>query len=181
MDRRLGWLLTTTGAVGLVAAFVLTVEKVRLLQDPGYRPTCSINPILSCGSIMASDQAEAFGFPNPVLGLIGFTVVVTTGVAVLAGAVLPRWWWIGLQAGAVLGAVFVHWLFFQSVYRIGALCPYCMAVWVVTIVICWYVTLHNFGRGRTVAKYHSTILTAWLLVLTALIGTEFWDFWRTLL
>ncbi|MEV4132809.1 vitamin K epoxide reductase family protein [Dactylosporangium sp. NPDC049742] len=182
--RRLGWLLTVAGALGLAAAFVLTVEKVRLLQDPAYRPTCSINPILSCGSIMASDQAEVFGFPNPLLGLVGFTVVGTTGVAVLAGAVLPRWWWLGLQAGAVFGVVFVHWLFVQSVYRIGALCPYCMAVWVVTIAVFWYVTLHNLG-GRpivdAVARFHSTILTAWLLLLTALIGAEFWDFWRTLL
>ena len=182
--RRLGWLLTVAGALGLAAAFVLTVEKFRLLQNPAYQPTCSINPIRSCGSIMESDQAEVFGFPNPLLGLIGFTMVLTTGAAVLAGATLPRWWWLGLQAGAVLGVVFVHWLFAQSVYRIGALCPYCILVWIVTIAVFWYVTLHNL-RGRpfadAVARYHSTILTAWLLVLTALIGAEFRDFWRTLL
>ena len=29
--------------------------------------------------------------------------------------------------------VFIHWLIFQSLYRIGALCPYCMVVWAVTI------------------------------------------------
>ena len=41
------------------------------------------------------------------------------------------------------GVVFVHWLIFQSLYVIGALCPYCMVVWAVTIPIFWYVTLHN--------------------------------------
>ena len=42
----------------------------------------------------------------------------------------------------------MHWLIFQSLYVIGALCPYCMAVWAVTIPICWYVTLHNLERGH---------------------------------
>ena len=46
---------------------------------------------------------------------------------------LPRWYWAGLAAGTLLGTVFVHWLIFQSLYRIGALCPYCMVVWAVTI------------------------------------------------
>jgi len=40
----------------------------------------------------------------------------------------------------------VHWLIFQSLYRIGALCPYCMVVWVVTITVFWNVTLHNLTR-----------------------------------
>ena len=46
---------------------------------------------------------------------------------------LPQWYWIGLTIGTLIGAAFVHWLIFQSLYRIGALCPYCMVVWVVTI------------------------------------------------
>ena len=46
---------------------------------------------------------------------------------------LPRWYWAGLATGTLLGVAFVHWLIFQSLYRIGALCPYCMVVWAVTI------------------------------------------------
>ena len=46
---------------------------------------------------------------------------------------LPRWYWAGLATGTLLGTAFVHWLIFQSLYRIGALCPYCMVVWAVTI------------------------------------------------
>src|SRR5690606_20522285 len=74
LGRLVGWVMTVTGVVGALAAFVLTVEKMHLLRDPSYVPTCSINPVLSCGSIMASDQAEAFGFPNPLLGLALFPV-----------------------------------------------------------------------------------------------------------
>jgi uncharacterized membrane protein len=94
------------------------VEKVALLKDPSYTPSCSINPILSCGSVMTTAQAEVFGFPNPLIGVAAFPVVAATGAAVLAGARLPRWWWLSLQAGALFGVVFVHWLFVQSVSEI---------------------------------------------------------------
>jgi hypothetical protein len=53
---------------------VLAVERYALLADPAYVPTCSLNPVLNCGSIMASSQAEAFGFPNPLLGVAGAPV-----------------------------------------------------------------------------------------------------------
>jgi uncharacterized membrane protein len=189
-DRLIGWILAIGGILGAVAAFVLTVEKIALLKDPAYVPTCSINPILSCGSIMTTTQAEVFGFPNSLIGLAAFPVVATTGIAVLARVSLPRWWWLFLQAGTLFGVAFVHWLFVQSVYRISALCPYCMVVWVVMIVVFCYTTLHNVERGHLPAparltdaalRVHSVIPTVWLLGLTTLIGVQFWAFWKTLI
>lgn len=181
------------GVVGLVAAFVLTIESFRLAEDPGYVPSCSINPVLACGAVMESDQATAFGFPNPLLGVAGFSMVLALGVTVLAGARLPRWLWLVIQGGVVLAVVFVHWLFLQSVYSIGTLCPYCIAVWLATIPIFLYVTLRNLAAGALVASsrgrssvaaalsYHGVLLTVWLLALTVLVGKEFWFYWQTLL
>lgn len=193
LARVLAWVLTLGGAIGLVAAFVLTVEKIALLKDPEYSPSCSINPILSCGSVMKTPQAEAFGFPNPLMGVAGFAVVLTVGVVLLTGTRLPRWFMLGLQAGATFGVVFVHWLIFQSLYRIGALCPYCMVVWTVTIPVFWYTTLHNLTAGNIpvprswrravdgVARLHSALLAVWFLVIVGLVGEAFWFYWRTLL
>ena len=146
--RLLPWLLLIGGLIGTVAAFVLTVEKIALLTDSAYVPSCSLNPVLNCGSIMRTDQAEVFGFPNPLLGLAGFPVLAATGAALLAGARFRRWYWLSLQAGATLGMGFVGWLIFQSLYRINALCPYCMVVWAVVIPTFWYVTLVNLSHGR---------------------------------
>ncbi len=64
---------------------------------------------------------------------MAFTVVLVTGVLALAKVDLPRWYWAGLAIGTLLGTAFVHWLIYQSLYSIGALCPYCMVVWAVTI------------------------------------------------
>lgn len=191
-DRALGAGLVLGGAVGLVAAFVLTVERIALLRDADYTPTCSLNPVLSCGSIMESDQASVFGFPNPLLGLVGFPVLLATGAGLLAGARFARWYWLGLQAGATLGLAFVGWLVFQSLYRIGALCPYCMVVWAVVIPVFWYVSLRNAAAGvlgrriehsaavRLLREWHLVAVTATVLLVVALITEQFWYYWRTL-
>lgn len=192
VSRWIGAILTVAGLVGTLAAFVLILDRIALLTDPAYVPSCSINPLLSCGPVMASAQAELLGFPNPLLGLVAFPVLATTGIIVVAGAELPRWYWLGLQAGTTAGAVFVHWLIFQSLYRIGALCPYCMAVWAVTITAFWYTTLHNlthrrFGLPRArplgvaLARYHSSVLIGWFILIAALIANGFWPYWVSLL
>jgi uncharacterized membrane protein len=190
--RVLPWLLLLGGLVGAAAAFVLTVEKIALLTDDGYVPSCSLNPVLNCGSVMRTDQAEVLGFPNPLIGLASFPVVAATGAALLAGARLRRWYWLGLQAGATAGVAFVGWLILQSLYRIGALCPYCMVVWAVMLPIFWYLTLANATSGhlgprvrgarvtRALAAYHAVVLTAAVLVVLALIAHRFWDYWSGL-
>lgn len=190
--RLMPGLLLVGGVIGLLAAFVLTIEKIALLEDPGYVPSCSLNPVLSCGSVMSTPQAELFGFPNPLLGIAAFAVVAVVGAALLAGASFRRWFWLGLQIGVTAGVVFVHWLIVQSLYVIGALCPYCMVVWTVTVPLFWYVTLHNLQQGhlpapagvrrlaRAVTSYHGVVLTVWYLAVITLIGARFWSYWITL-
>ncbi|TPG17370.1 vitamin K epoxide reductase family protein [Pedococcus bigeumensis] len=176
------------GLAGLAAAFTLLVEKVALLTDPAYVPSCSINPVLSCGSVMNTTQASAFGFPNPILGVAAFTALLTLGSLLVARGSLPRWFWWGIQAGTTLGLVFVHWLIFASLYRIGALCPYCMVVWVATITAFVTTTAHNLRTGRLplavrwrgAAAYSPSVVTIWLVVIASLAVVRFWDYWSTL-
>ena len=184
--RLIALVLTIGGVLGTAASFALVVEKFLLLANPFHIPSCTLDAVLSCGSVMRSPQAELFGFPNPVLGVIAFPVVTTLGVVLLAGARLPRWVWLGLQAGATLGVLFVHWLIIQSLYDIRALCPYCMVVWAATIPVFWYTTVHNLDRGylgvRTplLVRFHSTVVTTWLLMIVLLVGQAFWDHWVSL-
>ena len=192
-DRSLAWGLVTGGLVGFVAAAALLIERIKLSQDSGYVPTCSINPVLSCGSVMESAQASLLGFPNPIIGVAAFPVVVTTGMVLLAGGRVVRWYWLGLQAGVTAALGLVVWLIFQSLYRIGALCPYCMVVWAVVLPLFLYVTLRNvyagvMGRraaeGRIVAvlrDWHAPLLLLAYLLVIALITERFWSYWSTLL
>lgn len=189
----LAWGLIVAGSVGLVASAVLLVERIRLAADSAYVPSCSLNPVLSCGSVMESSQASLLGFPNPILGVAAFPVALTTGAALVAGGRFARGYWTGLQLGVTAGLALVGWLMFQSLYRINALCPYCMAVWVVVVPTFWYVTLRNLEQGvlgaraarsrwtRVAREWHAPALLLALLGALALIGVRFWTYWSTLL
>ena len=189
LDRTTAWILVVGGILGLVAAFELTVEKVRVLADPTYIPACDLNPVLSCGSVIVTPQAEVFGFPNPVLGLTGFAVVITLGVLMAGRVAMPRWVWLGLNAGALLGFAFVQWLVWQSLYSIGSLCPWCMVVWTVTAPIFVWVTSANLLSGRlptpeswssavsALVGLRGLILAAWYVIVLGLIVVRWQDYW----
>lgn len=191
--RRMGLLLTLTGVVGWLAAFRLAVEDWRVLENPDYQVSCDISPVVGCGSTMASAQGNVFGFPNMLLGLGAFAAVTALGVAVLGGALLHRWVWLGLNAGALAGVVFAHWLIYESLYVLGRICPYCAVVWLVTIALFWYVTLRNLrsgtipvpaaGRGLLilVLDTHGLLLAAWYGLIAVLVLTRFWPYWSGLL
>jgi uncharacterized membrane protein len=187
VGRRTALWVLIAGVLGLAAAIALTIEKVALLIDPDYVPTCSLNPVLSCGSVMVTPQASVFGFPNSLIGVVSFTVVTVTGVLALAGIRLPRWYWGGLATGTLFGTVFVHWLIFQSLYRIEALCPYCMVVWAVTIpllVVTASVALQPAGHTSPVARalyqWRWSLTALWFTALFLLILVQFWSYWSTL-
>ena len=185
--RSLGVLFVVGGLIGLIAAVVLLVEKMALAANPGYVPSCNVNPILSCGSVMATPQAAVFGVPNPIIGVAGFAIVAAIGVGLLAGGRYTAWYWVTVQIGVTFAVVFVHWLIYQSLYVIGALCPYCMAVWAVSIPIFWYTSTRNLrslGRRQKcitlLNEYRGAVLTGWFLLLIVLIANRFWDYWTTL-
>ncbi len=184
------WWVLIAGVVGLLASLTLTYEKIEVLLNPSYVPSCNINPILACGSVMVTPQASVLGFPNPLLGIVGFTVVTVTGVLAVAKVPLPQWYWIGLAVGILTGAVFVHWLIFQSLYRVGALCPYCMVVWAMTISLLVVVASIVFrpalerresGVAHFVYQWRWSIAALWFTAVVLLIMVRFWDYWSTLL
>lgn len=187
LRNTLPYILIICGIIGVFCSFTLTLDKIQLLEHPNAHLSCSINPIIACGSVVSSDQGHAFGFPNPFLGLAGFSAMATIGVVLLAGAKLKRWFWLTLEAGTLFALGFVHWLFYQSVYRVQALCLYCMAVWVITITSFWYITLYNIdekhivlpkGRAQSVyvwvRRHHLDLLVLWLILIAFFTIKHFW-------
>lgn len=144
--------LIITGGIGWWGAMALIVERVRSLMNPDYEIACDVNPLLSCGDVMLSPQASLLGFPNPLLGVAGFIAPLAVGVALLAGARFDRWFW-GMFVAGIIGAfAFVLWLFSQSVFVIGVLCPYCMVVWAAVIPMFWATLLWTLGSGALVPR-----------------------------
>lgn len=162
--------LVIAGGLGLLAAFELTLEKILTLSDPDYVPACNVGVLVGCSVNLGSDQGAVFGFPNPLIGLMAWPVVITTGMALLAGARFARWYWIGLNVGVTGALAFVIWLIAQSIYVLDVLCPWCMLTWAVTIPVFWVVTLRNLRDGAIPAsdgvRRVAGTLMGWVVVIT---------------
>jgi uncharacterized membrane protein len=192
-EQNLPWLLLIGGLIVTAAAIALSVEVFDRLKDPHYVPVCNLNPILSCTNVADSNQAHAFGIPNYFIGIAGYAALSTIGMAMLAGAKFKRWFWQIAEAGLVFAFLFMTWLQFQTLYRIGALCLFCMVLWVFTWPMFWYTTLYNLRTGniklpkqlngvvKFAYRFHAEILTTWYLIIIALILRRFWYYWKTVL
>lgn len=186
-DRTVFGIMLVAGIVALSSAFILTVEKFRLSEDANAVLSCSINVVLNCSKVMETWQSSVFGFPNMIIGLIAFAVVVTVAVVGLTRAQLPRWFWIAANGGFLLGMVFAYWLFFQSVYAIQVLCPWCLLVTTATTIIfstmLHYNLKHNTFKFKKAvnermqrfldAGYHQMVVIGWIALMVALVFLKF--------
>jgi uncharacterized membrane protein len=135
-NRRTSGVVMLLGSfAGFVASFLLTIDKIKLLKDAQFVPSCNISETLNCKSVMLSEQAEVFGFPNSLIGIGAFAIFVALSIAVLAGTSFPSWFWQIALLGTATAVIFCHWLAYQTTFVIGALCPYCMVAWSGTLLI----------------------------------------------
>lgn len=139
-------ILLVSGGIGMIATLMLTYERVQLWLDPGYVTSCDVNVWVSCGTVMESWQASIFGFSNQFIGIIGFAIVMTIGMAILGGARFTNWWWHATSIGLSLAMIFCLWLWTQAVYIINTLCLYCMVVWAVVIPATILVFVRNMSQ-----------------------------------
>ncbi len=138
--------LIVAGLIGLGATLVLMYERIQLWIDPDYLTSCDFSVWVSCGTVMQSWQAALFGFPNQFIGVIGFTIVITIGMAIVGGARFANWWWHATSIGLGLALLFCLWLWIQAVYVINTLCLYCMVIWAVTIPAAILIFARNAAR-----------------------------------
>jgi uncharacterized membrane protein len=186
------YVLVALGAVGFLASLALTIEVINSIKNPDFVPVCDLNPIFSCGSVMESSIANIFGFTNTLMGIAGYAVIITTGMAIIAGAILKRWYMLGLQLGTILAMIFLGSLFYTSLYVSTALCLFCMTVWAVTLPIFWYTTLYNLYHHhiklpkswqnvqKFILRYHGEVLIVLYVIPLLLIIQRFWYYWSTL-
>jgi uncharacterized membrane protein len=127
----------------LVASFALSIDALRIAEDPTIDLGCDINSVISCGTVAGAWQASVLGFPNAFLGLVSEPVVITLAVAGLAGIRFPRWFMFAAQVFYSIGLGFAYWLFHQAMFDIGALCPWCLLVTLATTLVFFEMTHIN--------------------------------------
>ncbi|MCU1635505.1 MAG: Membrane protein [Cryobacterium sp.] len=162
--------LIVAGAVGWAAAFALTLDKFRLLEDPQAQLSCNFSVLIGCSTNLTSPQGSLFGFPNPLIGVAGWSALITIGAAIIAGARLARWFWVCMNLGLAAALAFVIWLIGQSIFVLDVLCPWCMVTWAATIPSFLAVTFYNLGTGHipvpASVRRIAQAAYSWLLVIT---------------
>jgi uncharacterized membrane protein len=168
----LAWLLILGGAIGLIAAFALTLDKLAILQNPHFVPSCNYSVLIGCSKNLNSSVGSTFGFPNPLLGLMMFPAPIILGVATLASVRFPRWFWATFNLGMAFAIGFVIYLISNSIFNfdLRVLCPWCMAVWAAVIPMSLGTTLYNL-REQNIPLGSRTSTAAgtaygWMPILT---------------
>lgn len=145
------WIFSTmlfSACLSLFSSFVLAVDAIQLAKDPQVALPCNINEVINCSAVARSWQAGLFGFPNAFLGLMAEPVVITIAVASLAGVRFPRPFMLAAQLVYSVGFIFAYWLFFESTFVIGALCPWCLVVTLSTTLVLASLTHVNIRDGN---------------------------------
>jgi uncharacterized membrane protein len=185
-DKWVFGLVFVFGLVGLIASFVLSIEEFTLLKDPNAALSCSFNLVLNCSTVMQTWQASLLGFPNMFIGLMAFPVIMVVGVIGLSGVKL-RWFYNAANFGLLVCAIFSYWLFFNSLYLIEALCPWCLTVTFSSTILIAAITYYslrenNFGlsvkSNKKVQKflnggYYQLIFASWIILMIALVFIKF--------
>ena len=132
---------------------------------------------------MLSKQAEVFGFPNSLIGVATFAMMLVIAVALFFGIRFPKLFWQLVLGGTALAVIFCHWLAFQTTFIIGALCPYCMVAWFATLLVLSVSfreliefkreTLTDESAREAVATIQKWMVPFHLLWATLLIGAAF--------
>lgn len=188
-NKLTGIVLLLGGIVGWLAALQLLVDKLFLLENPGASLSCDINPLISCGTIMMTWQASAFGIPNMAIGLAGFAIMGAVGSLMLSNVKLPQWFNWATLGGTAFAFGFVHFLSYSAIFVINALCPWCLVVWTMTAPM-FFVKLantveenewHKKYTGLSILRHWVVLTVTWYVLIVFIIFWKFFDQWMLML
>jgi uncharacterized membrane protein len=143
------WLeMLVSSILGLTASLVLSIDAIKLAENPNADLSCNVSSTISCGTVGTSWQASLLGFPNAFLGLMFESVVIAFAIAGLSRVRFPRWYMLGVQGIYTIAIAFAYWLFFQAYFVIGAMCPWCLLITFTTLFVFSSMTRINILEGN---------------------------------
>lgn len=181
-EKFIGFLVGTFSLTGIIASFILTIEEIYLLKNPNFILSCSINSIFNCASVMNSWQAELFGFPNSLIGIVGYTFMGTIALHLFIDGKLSKLIALISLVAAKFATIFSYWLIWESVFTIKSLCIYCIIscvsitnIFFSLLVYCIKSEVLKLGSkvNSLVNKgYYWILISIWYLLLFTLIFVE---------
>lgn len=143
------WMFRASSSLAAFASAVLLVDTGIHQRHPSASLQCDITATVSCSREMDQWQSHVFGIPNPVFGVVVFGFLVL--VSWLEATTAPIRRFLHCSAAACIAGswISVQWFWYQSLFVIGVVCPWCVAVWLSVILMFWVVLPRHFCRYRT--------------------------------
>lgn len=127
---RFRWAGLLAVLVGLALSIFLLIEYHTVRADPSHSSACDLSASLSCSAVARSEISAFLGLPIAWYGVVAFFVtlyLLVSTVWVELRAVLLVIATGGVLASCVLGAL--------SRFVVGVLCPLCLGVYVVWLIL----------------------------------------------
>lgn len=161
------WIIASL--LGWTVAFLLYLEYAGQLKNENPLINCSLSVVVSCTPNLLSPGGNLLGFTNSIIGITLFLGPLYAAVSSLAGGRQKRWYWRVFLAFITAAFIFVHFLAYRSIFEYGTLCPWCMVVWLVTILLFW-VTLGWSARSGVLGasdriRHMGSVVSSWAWVI----------------
>lgn len=135
---RLHWSILTAGAaVGAIASFAQTIERISYADEPLKSLTCDINSVFSCSNVFEAWQSSFFGFSNSIMCLMFFAVMLGVALAGLFGTQLHKNLRLAMHFFSVFFLGFGAWYLQQTSFVVKSLCIFCIFCYAGVIAINW--------------------------------------------
>jgi len=143
------WFQWTTWALslaGLGVSIYLTIAHF----NTSVTLACPATSTVNCEKVTTSPESYAFGIPVAVLGLAFYLFLAVANSPWVWRMTWPpiRWARIGSM---VAGIVFVLWLVYAELFKIGAICLWCTSVHVITFAL-FVLIMFGFASGYGTTK-----------------------------
>lgn len=184
--KTLWWALAGSSFAGLAASFIQTIERIDYAKNPTVPLTCDLNAIFSCSNVFDAWQSSVFGFSNSLLCIVFFAVTAGVALAAAAGAEINNRLRYIFHFFAVFFLGFGAWYLWQSTYKIGYICIFCIICYSAVIVMnaAWLRLngddIFNSAAGAERWKKIKAsgadffVWLLWALIIAAMIGLHFW-------
>jgi uncharacterized membrane protein len=184
-QKNLYMTMTISAIVGLIASFWQMIEKIAILTAPTEPLSCNINAIFNCSNILNVWQSSVFGFPNSLMCIVFFVIILAIGLVGWTGGTINKNLRLTLQAFTLFFIGFGFWYLWQSIFTVGAICIFCLFCYaaVLAISFTWLrINQHDLPISKNAKKFiDATVadgsdLFIWLSIALIIIGEMVWQF-----
>lgn len=112
MDTKYKW-IKVLAVVGIGLAVFLLWERY---AQPTFQP-CNINATVNCDAVISGEVANTFGIPTPVIGLVGYIVILLAAFRKNPKLVLGM---------SIFGLAFCLYIAYRELFELRVICPVCI-------------------------------------------------------